>query len=271
MKIQSRMNWIPALMLAIILFGIPHVGFSTSRFLESVGDDLWVLPDGRVINGLILRKEGILKSEARSIQEPDREEPANEFYRTTFPAVYAYAGEHDINMAGDVLESCFSFRMLLLRSPYRDDPQLWERWERYYGLYHCLANFIPQPVITVQGSGSLNQYRGVKLYDMTDLYFRDLRAWFLGEPLLHVDEAVFPRNQVFFDFFGTGLDGWKRYVDTFFLQGYVTGDTYEVLELFPRDHWNKKIPETRDEFDTLLTRMQERFVARAKLLEQSAK
>lgn len=267
---NSGRNLFVLAVLAALACGAPQAAFSRSKYLEKSGEGLWQTADGEIVNSLEMRTSGKYSMEgAIVIEEPDRNDKANAFYQEMFPEIYKHASQNRYYMAGDVLESCFSFRMLLNRSPHRNNDKLWDRWKRYYTIYHCLANFIPQPVITVKGRDSLNQYRGMNMYDMTDLYFRDLRAWFLGEPMLYVGEEVFPRNKVFFDFFGTGLAGWKKYVDYFYLQCYVTGPAYEVIELFPRDNWRKKEPETLKDFETLLTNMEARFNARAALLDKA--
>ncbi len=251
------------------VLGMPTQGLSKSRFLDSAGEDLWKMPNGLILSGLAVRNHShYTRNDGVCIQDPDRTEAANAFYLELYPEVYAYAEENDINMAGDVLESFASFRLLFLRSPHCEDPSLQMRMELYYYFYHCFANLMPQSVITVNRRDSLNQYRGMNLFDMTDLYFHDLRAWFLGEPLLFVTPDLFPRNKVFFDFFGTGLNGWKKYVDYFALQGYVAGDTYEVLELFDRNNWTKRVPETLDDFNTLLENMQKRVYTRAEMLDK---
>ena len=98
-----------------------------------------------------------------------------------------------------------------------------EQFEKFHGIYHTLANFMP----LIRGEVHLNLVKGGRPYhDFPDLFLKDLRN--------RMPEKVFcdKINNAYFSRYVS----WDEFIKRNYIQDFFTDDTFmEVLQLAPSD------------------------------------
>ncbi len=130
--------------------------------------------------------------------------------------------------------------------------------ELFLSMYHTIGNFIPTPYL-FNGARS-----GMGKYDYWDLTLLKIREWYLAESvnakekilleLLQKKEKGKEECKKWLEYYGegrSGIEGWKNFIVSNYLQDFVKGDEYELI-LFCKNHaWEN--PEIEDCVEFFLT------------------
>jgi hypothetical protein len=159
----------------------------------------------------------------------------------------------------------------------------WSDWKKFIWLYLQKSNTIGGFIVFPRSPASINGERGLnaKIRDRFDLTLECIRRYYInenesGNPL----SDVLKKDHEFFEIFGSGLEGFKNYIDFFILNSWVEEDKeqhYHVKNLLhdneTLDKWDfnteKPLPKDPDEWWTFYRNIMDRLEKRNNLIKMS--
>lgn len=132
---------------------------------------------------------------------------------------------------------------------YTHDSEIINIAKKYYEKYHTLGNMMILPNKKLESARTtLNLLRGGgPWYDYFDLFLSDIKNLMVGTNIDNVDDRLkelVKINKDFFDCF-RGIDGFKHFCKTFYLDKYVNLKSLKVCDIFSPHarHWPTKYSE----------------------------
>lgn len=126
---------------------------------------------------------------------------------------------------------------------YTNDSKIINLAKLYHEKYHTLGNMIILPNKPLESARTtLNLLRGGGAwYDYFDLFLSDIKILMVGTNTSNINDRLkelVKTNSVFFDCF-EGVEGFKKFCKTFYLEEYVDLESLEVLDVFSPHarHW----------------------------------
>lgn len=164
---------------------------------------------------------------------------------------YCFTNGINFDYRGDTMNSfkqildCY-LNFLKSESKYTDESFINVR--KFIELNHTVGNFIPVPFksLTNKKYVSFNQMKNSKVGDYWDLTMYYIYNWYISENENYLIKLVGKSDDYlnvvkeWLKKFGSGMQGWKEFVDKNYLKGSFVNEKYEP-EQFWNGHFNGKI------------------------------
>lgn len=142
--------------------------------------------------------------------------------------------------AGFIMPKSGKERLDLIKSSNEIGKELKEKFIKFYRIYHTLANFMIfiKPNNYYKNKNSYLQYvKNREYHEFPDLLLKDIYLYYKtgglgGNPKFRIDT-----NLSYFNSFGEGLNGWRKFIEENYLQDFFKDDKdYSILiQLAPAD------------------------------------
>lgn len=151
------------------------------------------------------------------------------------------------------IQNCF---LDIKKDEFYNDAKTFEKWvEEYIRKTYTIGNMIIFP----KWKKSINRERGrcAKICDRVDLTMECIHRLYLGNTYNPLDKyGVLQANADFFEMFGAGEEGFRNYIDFFFLNP-IVDDNYKVKCLLPHNEGQKFLCE--NDFENPLPKDKEEY------------
>lgn len=192
--------------------------------------------------------------------------------------------ETDNEQYQDALKEIKKIDVSLKEKRQFDEEYFKSDWKKFIWLYLQKSNTIGGFIVFPRNPASINTERGNrygKIRDRFDLTLECIKRYYInqneaGNPLLD----VLKKDHEFFEIFGSGLEGFKNYIDFFILNSWIEEDKehhYHVKSLLhdneTLDKWDfnteKPLPKDSDEWWIFYKNIMDRLKERNNLIKMS--